>query len=140
MFTSVLAVLALCGGLWFGWRVLDPLVALLGAAVIGRWAIGVLRDSASALVDASTDPELAGRIRALIESDGDAQVTDLHVWQVGTSSYAAIVSIVADAPLAPADYQAKLAVAPELRHVTLEVHRCPASPCPAAVAVATAVV
>ena len=30
-FTSVLAIAALAGGLWFGWRWLDPAVALLGA-------------------------------------------------------------------------------------------------------------
>ena len=51
--------------------------------MIGRWALGVLRASARALVDATADPPLAQRIRDAIESDGDAKLADLHVWQVG---------------------------------------------------------
>jgi cation diffusion facilitator family transporter len=126
LFTSVLAVLALCGGMWFGWRFLDPVVALLGAAVIGNWSIGVLRDSAKALVDASSDASLVADVKSTIESDGDAQVVDLHVWQVGTTSFAAILCIVADNPLTPDAYRAKLAAITELRHVTVEVNQCPA--------------
>ena len=123
-FTSVLAIVALAGGLWFGWRWLDPAVALLGALVIGRWAILVLRASARALVDATEDPALAARIRELIESDGDAKLADLHVWQVGASAWCAVVSIVADRPLSVADYRERLRPLRELRHLTLEVHRC----------------
>jgi cation diffusion facilitator family transporter len=123
-FTSVLAIVALGGGLWFGWRWLDPAVALVGAVVIGRWAITVLRSSSRALVDATEDPALAQRIRSLIEADGDAKLADLHVWQVGASSWSAIVSIVADRPLSATDYRARLASLHELRHLTLEVHHC----------------
>src|SRR6185295_12196807 len=84
-FTSVLAIVALAGGLWFGLRWLDPAVALLGAAVIARWSLGVIAQSARGLIDATEDPALAQRVRDLIESDGDAKVADLHIWQVGTS-------------------------------------------------------
>jgi cation diffusion facilitator family transporter len=123
-FTSVLAIVALAGGLWFGSRWLDPAVALVGALVIGRWAISVLLGSARALVDATEDPRLAARIRELIESDGDAKLADLHVWQVGASAWCAVVSIVADRPLTAADYRERLRPLDELRHLTLEVHRC----------------
>jgi cation diffusion facilitator family transporter len=122
--TSVLAIAALAGGLFFGWSWLDPAVALLGAIVIGRWAVGVLRNSAKALVDATADPHIDRRIRDLIEADGDAVVADLHVWQVGAGAWSAVVSIVADAPLAVVDYRARLESLPRLRHLTIEVHRC----------------
>ena len=124
-FTSVLAIAALGGGLLWGLAWLDPAVALLGAAVIARWAWGVLGHSARALVDATQDPALAGRIRALIEADGDARVTDLHVWQVGTQAWCAALSVVADVPLPAAAYRQRLAEVAPLRHVTVEVHRCP---------------
>jgi cation diffusion facilitator family transporter len=122
--TSVLAIVALAGGLWWGLGWLDPAVALVGALVIGRWAIGVLRDSARALVDASAPPRLAAQVRALIEGDGDAKLADLHVWQVGHGCYAAALSIVADHPQAPAHYGARLKAVRSLRHATIEVHRC----------------
>lgn len=123
-FTSVLAIAALAGGLWFGWAWLDPAVALIGAMVIGQWAIGVLRGSAKALVDATADPALRERITELVESDGDAKVADLHVWQVGAAAWSAAVAVVADRPLPAADYRARLAAIEPLRHVTVEVHRC----------------
>jgi cation diffusion facilitator family transporter len=128
-FTSVLAIVALACGLFFGWRWLDPVVALLGAAVIGQWSLGVLRGSAKALVDATADPAISQRIRDLVESDGDTKVADLHVWQVGAKAWSAAVAVVADRPLDAADYRRRLAAIEPLRHVTVEVHRCPgASP------------
>jgi cation diffusion facilitator family transporter len=123
-FTSLLAIAALAGGLWWGLAWLDPAVALVGAVVIGRWAVGVLRESARALVDASAPPRLAAQVRALIEGDGDAKLADLHVWQVGPGCYAAALSVVADVPLAPAQYGARLKAVAALRHATIEVHRC----------------
>jgi cation diffusion facilitator family transporter len=123
--TSVLAIAALAGGLIFGWRWLDPLVALLGGALIARWAFMVLRDSARSLVDASSDTRLRDRVRHAIETDGDARVADLHVWQVGPLAWSAVVSVVADRPLPSADYRARLQALPELQHVTIEVHQCP---------------
>jgi cation diffusion facilitator family transporter len=124
-FTSVLAIVALAGGLWWGLGWLDPAVAIVGALVIGRWAIGVLRGSARALVDASAPPKLAAQVRALIEGDGDAKLTDLHLWQVGPNAYAAALSIVADHPQTTQQYSARLDAVKTLRHVTIEVCRCP---------------
>lgn len=127
-FTSVLAIAALVGGLFFGWVWLDPAVALLGAAVIGQWSLGVLRASSKALVDATADPAISQRIHDLLEADGDAKVADLHVWQVGASAWSAALSVVADRPLPAAEYRARLAAITPLRHVTVEVHRCGGSP------------
>ena len=124
-FTSVLAIGALAGGLWWGWRWLDPAVALIGAALIAQWAIGVLRHSARALVDATSDPALAERIRRSIESDGDAKLADLHVWQVGARAWTVVVSVVADRPLDAMVYRRRLEAIDTLEHVTVEVHRCP---------------
>lgn len=123
--TSVLAIAALAGGAVFGWLWLDAAVALVGAAVIGQWSLGVLKGSARALVDATADPRLATRIRELIESDGDATIADLHVWQVGSRAWCAALAVVADEPQPAASYRERLAAIAVLRHVTVEVHRCP---------------
>ena len=122
--TSVLAIAALAGGAWFGLAWLDPAVALLGAALIGQWSWRMLRQTATALVDATEDPALTERIRALVEADGDAQLADLHVWQVGAQAWSATLSVVADAPLPAAAYRQRLACMAQIRHVTVEVHRC----------------
>lgn len=122
--TSLMAIAALSGGLFFGWAWLDPAVALVGSAVIGQWAYTVLRGSARALVDATADPAISSRIRELVESDQDAQVADLHVWQVGANAWSAAISVVADRPLPAATYRARLRAIEPLRHVTVEVHIC----------------
>ena len=126
-FTSVLAIVALAAGLWLGWRWLDPVVALVGAAVIGQWSWGLLRSTSLALVDATADAPLRQAVQAAIESDGDAKLADLHVWQVGPQAWSVVLSVVADQPLAAAAYRARLQPLQQLRHVTVEVHRCPAS-------------
>jgi cation diffusion facilitator family transporter len=123
-FTSLLAIAALAGGAWYGLNWLDPVVALLGAVVIAKWAWRMLGSTARALVDATEDPALAQQIRGLIEADGDAKLTDLHVWQVGGQAWCAALSVVADAPLPAATYRQRLAGVQPLRHITVEVHRC----------------
>ena len=42
----------------------------------------------------------------------------------------AAIAIVADRPLPAADYRARLDQIEPLRHVTVEVHTCPAAPAP----------
>ncbi|HSW22376.1 MAG TPA: CDF family Co(II)/Ni(II) efflux transporter DmeF, partial [Burkholderiaceae bacterium] len=122
--TSVLAIVALGAGMAWGWRWLDPLVALAGGALIAHWALGVLRDAARCLVDASPDLQLRDAVRGAIETDGDAHVADLHVWQVGPAAWSAVLSVVADRPLAPEAYRARLHDLTGLQHVTIEVHQC----------------
>src|SRR3546814_14305736 len=79
---------------------MDAAMGIVGAIVIGRWSWTLLRDTGAVLVDAAANPALEAEIRAAIE-DGDAIITDLHVWRVGPGRYAAIVSLVAADPLSP---------------------------------------
>ena len=122
--TSVLAIVALAAALWLGWWWLDPLVGVLGAVMIAVWAQGLLRDSAKVLLDREMDHPLNQAMRGALESDGDAKVADLHLWRVGRTQFAAIVCIVADAPLAPGVYRERLRGHLELVHVSVEVNRC----------------
>ena len=122
--TSVLAIVALAAGWLGGWAFLDPLMGIVGAAVIAWWSKGLLRDSARVLLDREMDSPLVARIRDAIQSDGDAEICDLHVWRVGRASYAAVVTVVAQDPLPPAAYRQRIANLPALVHVSVEVNRC----------------
>jgi cation diffusion facilitator family transporter len=126
--TSVFAIAALSAALWLGWAWLDPLVGVIGAVVIGVWAWGLMRQSAAVLLDREMDHPLTQQVRATLESDGDAKVADLHVWRVGRESFAAVVCVVADAPLQPSAYRERLKQHDELVHVSIEVNRCPHAP------------
>ena len=124
-FTSVLAILALTGGKFFGWSWLDPVVGLVGSGVVFSWAYNLLRDTSGILLDRTPlSSDLPDEIRDAIESDGDSIVTDLHVWQVGVGKFAAIVSIVAHEPRPSDFYRDLLGQHDELVHVTIETQHC----------------
>lgn len=118
--TSVLAIVALALGQQYGWAWLDPLMGLVGAAVIVRWAWGLLQTTGHVLLDAAP-PALPEAIRAAL-ADSAVQLDDVHVWQVGPGQYAAIVALQADQPAPPARYKAQLAGVAGLVHVTVEVN------------------
>lgn len=129
-FTSVLAIGALAAGLWGGWSWMDPVMGIVGAAVIGWWAKGLVADSARVLLDREMDAPIVERIREAVQSDGDAEIADLHVWRVGRSSYAAVICIVAERPLTPAAYRERVSRIESLAHVSVEVNRCSHATCP----------
>jgi len=128
--TSVLAIVALGAGLWWGWRWLDPAMGVVGAVVIAWWSKGLITDSARVLLDREMDSPVVGEIRRAIQSDGDAEIADLHVWRVGRSSHAAVITVVARDPLSPAAYRERVAGIRTLAHVSVEVNRCPHGDCP----------
>jgi len=124
-FTSVLAISALTSGKFFGWAWLDPLVGIVGSGVVFSWAYMLLRDTGVILLDVTPrTSDLPEEIRRAVESDGDSIVTDLHVWQVGSGKFAAIVSIVAHEPKLCETYRALLREHDELVHLTIETQQC----------------
>ena len=124
-FTSVLAISALTSGKFFGWSWLDPVVGIVGSGVVFSWAYTLLRDTGTVLLDVTPrSSDLPTVIRETIESDGDSIVTDLHVWQVSSGKFAAIVSIVAHEPKGCEAYRALLAEHEELVHLTIETQHC----------------
>jgi cation diffusion facilitator family transporter len=123
--TSVLAITALTSGKFLGWVWLDPVVGIVGSGVVFSWAYTLLRDSGTVLLDVTPQSsELPEEIRRAVESDGDAIVTDLHVWQVSSGKFAAIVSLVAHEPKSCESYRALLSEHEELVHVTIETQEC----------------
>jgi cation diffusion facilitator family transporter len=124
-FTTFLAIAALTSGKFFGWSFLDPVVGLVGSGVVFSWAYGLLRDTSGILLDRTPkSSDLPDEICRAVEADGDSIVTDLHVWQVGTGKFAAIVSIVAHEPKTCEAYRELLREHEELVHITIETQAC----------------
>jgi len=118
--TSVLAIAALLAGRYLGWVWLDPAMGIVGSIVIAKWAYNLMRDSAAVLLD-TTDEPVAAEIRELLETSDDVRISDLHVWQVGPQSRAAIVSVVAVAGVTAEAIRERLAPVHELSHLTIEL-------------------
>ena len=117
--TSVLAIVALISGRYLGWTWLDPVMGLVGAAVIARWSWHLMRDTAAVLLD-RTDEHVAEETREAIETPGDAQVRDLHIWRIGPTAHAAIISV-ASAGVTLDTLRARLIPVHELNHITIEI-------------------
>jgi len=127
--TSVLAIIALFTGKAFGWVWMDPIMGIVGALIILRWARGLLKDTGRILLDRDVRPETVSEIRAIIEADSDNRVADIHLWRVGPRHLYAILSIVTHFPKPPSHYKELLRGFGDLIHVTVEVNPCDSEPC-----------
>jgi cation diffusion facilitator family transporter len=122
--TSVLAIVALVGGLLWGWSWLDPVMGIVGAVLVTVWAWGLLRDSGRILLDAEMDAPVVAEVREVIERGAvPARITDLHVWRVGRAQYAVVASVATSSDKDGEFFRRALCVHEELVHVTVEVER-----------------
>ena len=119
---SVLVILGLLLGRFLGWGWMDPVVGLCGAVVIAVWSYGLIRDTGAVLLDMNPDRNMAERMRALIETDGD-RLTDLHLWRLGPGHLGAILSVATPRPRGPDYYQSLLSRFRALSHVTVQVQQ-----------------
>ena len=117
---SVLVIIGLSLALVFGWNWMDPLVGLIGAAVIAAWAYTLIRDTGAILLDMNPDRTMTDRIKQVIETDGD-RLTDFHVWRLGPGHLGAIISVTTQRQRGPDYYQTQLRRFRALSHVTIEV-------------------
>lgn len=119
--TSVLAIIALVGGMLWGADWLDPLMGIVGAVLVAVWARGLLRDTGRVLLDAEMDAPLVAEIREVIAELPDAEIRDLHVWRVGQAQYAAVLSLRMAVPIPAQAIRERLAIHEELVHLTIEI-------------------
>jgi len=117
---SLLVIAGLSLGWLLGWTWMDPIVGLVGAAVIAAWAYTLIRDTGAILLDMTPDRAMAERMRAVIEADGD-RLTDFHLWRLGPGHLGAILSVATHRQRGADYYQSLLKRFRSLSHVTVQV-------------------
>lgn len=127
--TSVLAIAALaCGWAW-GWDWMDPVTGIVGAALVGVWAKGLIVETGKVLLDREMDAPVVAEIREAIENPPDAgctRVSDLHVWRVSKDVYACALTVVThDRALTADALRQRIAIHEEVAHSTIEIQICP---------------
>ncbi|MFV0435826.1 MAG: CDF family Co(II)/Ni(II) efflux transporter DmeF [Desulfopila sp.] len=127
--TSVLAIVALVSGKFWGWSFLDPVMGIVGALLIARWAWGLIRSSAFLLLDGNGAKEIRHAVVGAIESDGDSVVGDLHIWPLNANALAAAITVVSKERRTPQEYSSRLSRISRLKHTTIEIHRCTDQDC-----------
>lgn len=120
--TSVLAIFALLSAKFFGLTWADPLVGILGAFVVAKWAVGLLKQTGSLLLDKSDTSEEIKSLRKLIESDVTT-IEDLHLWQISENERSLILSLSSSATKDPAFYHDLVRQVGKYEHITVEIHK-----------------
>lgn len=122
--TSVLAIVALIAGKFWGASWLDPIMGIVGAVLVAVWAYGLLRDSGRVLLDAEMNAPVVAEILDVIKaSPVKATISDLHVWRVGKGKYACIVGLVTGTDASPDYFRGQLSIHEELVHITVEINK-----------------
>ena len=126
--TSVLAMVALAGGWFFGWSWMDPVMGIIGAVLVAIWAKNLIGETGRVLLDREMDHPVVDEIREVVASEmaaGHTRIADLHVWRIGKRSYSCALSLVThDATLTPQRVREQLAKHEEIVHTTIEIQQC----------------
>lgn len=122
--TSVLAIVALLLAKYYGLIWMDPIMGVVGAILVTKWSLGLLRQTSGVLLDKQGPDELLADVSERIEAVDDNRVSDLHIWSIGPGIYAAAITIVTHTPKSTSDYKEVLKALPSIVHTTVEVHQC----------------
>jgi len=121
--TSILAIVALLAGKFWGANWLDPAMGIVGAALVASWSIGLIRQSSRVLLDWQADKDTVKALQDSIEQGTTDRVTDLHLWSIGHGIFSAQITVVSDDPKPPSHYKSLIASKLRVVHVSVELHR-----------------
>ena len=122
--TSLLAIFALLAGKYMGLNWMDPAMGIVGAFLVARWSLGLLRDTSGILLDHQAPGVMLEQTRAAIESVDDNRIADLHIWSIGPGIYSATLAVVSDTPRQPEYYKTLIPKDLGIVHTVVEVHLC----------------
>lgn len=89
--TSLLAIVALIVGKFYGWIWLDAMMGIVGAVVIGKWTLGLMKQTAPVLLDESINKSYRDEITETLAPY--AEIVDLHIWKVSGHHYSAAIAL-----------------------------------------------
>ena len=122
--TSLLAIFALLTGKYLGLNWMDPAMGIVGATLVARWSLGLIRTTSSILLDHQAPGIMLEKTRAAIESIDNNRISDLHIWSIGPVIYSATITVVSDSPRTPEHYKSLIPGDLGIVHTTVEVHDC----------------
>jgi cation diffusion facilitator family transporter len=118
--TSVLAIVALIFGKFYGWHWLDAVMGMVGAVVISKWTWGLMAQTSPILLDENIDQHYRQSIEKALAPY--AKVQDIHIWKISGDHYSAAISLASECDKTVAEYKALLAKFDKIHHLTLELN------------------
>lgn len=121
--TSVLAIIALTGGMLWGVSWLDPAMGVIGSILVFIWAIRIIKQSGKILLDATMDEPIVEEVIDVINAlDEKMKIKDLHLWKVGKGKYGCILVLSSTKDINIDHIKQALSIHEELVHISIEVN------------------
>lgn len=122
--TSVLAIIALTGGMIFGISWLDPVMGIVGSVLVFVWAISLIKQSGKILLDAEMDAPIVEEVIEVINAlQQNIIIEDLHVWRVGKGKFGCIITLNSNETIDINDIKKELSIHEELVHISVEIKK-----------------
>ncbi len=123
-FTSVLAIIALVCGKYFGWNWADPVMGIVGSIVILKWAFGLCKATVWELLDGNSKSIKKDEIRDLFSEEQGVEITDLHVWRIAPNAHACEIMVFNNSPKGTDYYRQKILEHFSIEHIIIEEKLC----------------
>ncbi|MEZ8293928.1 CDF family Co(II)/Ni(II) efflux transporter DmeF [Vibrio splendidus] len=118
--TSLLAIVALLFGKFYGWNWLDAAMGMVGAFVIAKWTMNLMKQTSPILLDENIEQDYRDSVTETLMPY--ASVTDFHMWKVSGHHYSAAITLESNSDKTFSEYKQMLAKFDKINHLTLEVH------------------
>ncbi|MEZ9599049.1 CDF family Co(II)/Ni(II) efflux transporter DmeF [Vibrio sp. 10N.286.46.A8] len=118
--TSLLAIVALLFGKFYGWNWLDAAMGIVGAFVIAKWTMNLMKQTSPILLDENIHQDYRDSVTETLTPY--ASVTDFHMWKVSGHHYSAAITLESNSDKTVSEYKQMLSKFDKINHLTLEVH------------------
>ncbi|EAQ52685.1 CDF family Co(II)/Ni(II) efflux transporter DmeF [Vibrio sp. MED222] len=118
--TSLLAIVALLCGKFYGWNWLDAAMGMVGAFVIAKWTMNLMKQTSPILLDENIHQDYRDSVTETLTPY--ASVTDFHMWKVSGHHYSAAITLESNSDKTVSEYKQMLSKFDKINHLTLEVH------------------
>lgn len=123
-FTSILAIVALTGGMIYGITWLDPMMGIVGSILVSIWAIGLIKQSGKILLDAEMDAPIVEEVMEVINAlQQSIIIEDLHIWRVGKGKFSCILTLNSGENIDADEIKKELSIHKELVHISVEIKK-----------------
>ena len=124
--TSFLAIIALLAAKFYAWNWMDPIMGIIGAILITKWSIGLLKQSGNVLLDRQGPDHLVKSGEKVIKSmPSKPEIVDLHIWLIGPNIFSAAITVLAnEEKCIGCLIKSEIKNISAIVHTTIEVHQC----------------
>lgn len=118
--TSILAIAALLAAKYLGVNWMDPVMGIVGGALVARWSWGLMRTTSQVLLDRQAPKNILDEIRSVLAASS-LELVDLHVWEIGPGYRAAIIGVETEAEIDAEEIKRLVPERLRIAHLTVEV-------------------